>query len=259
VKKALIVVEKEWLELRLQRALLLATLFLPPLITALAIAIFFAAGKFSANVNTAGAPLPPEFVGLSPLELAQALVGRQFSVLFLLLPVFIPSVLASYAIVGEKRERTLEPVLATPIETWELLLGKALAAVVPALAITIAAAAIFVAGILALAVSDRVRELVVTPGWILAVLVDTPLLALIGVALIVVLSSRVNDPRTAQQISAVLVIPVLGLLFGQLAGVIVLGPALALGIGAVLAVVAAGSLWFAARLFQREVILTRWR
>jgi ABC-2 type transport system permease protein len=259
VKKALIVLEKEWLQLRLQRALLLATLFLPPLITALAITIFFAAGKFSANVNMAGAPLPPEFVGLSSLELAQALVGRQFSVLFLLLPVFIPSVLASYAIVGEKRERTLEPILATPIETWELLLGKALAAVLPALAITIAAAAIFVAGILTLAVSDRVRELVVTPGWVLAVLVDTPLLALIGVALIVVLSSRVNDPRTAQQISAVLVVPVVGLLFGQLAGVIVLGPALALGIGAVLAVVAAASLWFAARLFQREVILTRWR
>lgn len=107
--------------------------------------------------------------------------------------------------------------------------------------------------------SDRVREVVVTPGWIFAVLVDTRLLALTGVALIVLLSSRVNDPRTAQQISAVLVMPVLGLLFGQLAGVIVLGPALALGIGAVLAIVAAASLWFAARLFQREVILTRWR
>ena len=73
------------------------------------------------------------------------------------------------------------------------------------------------------------------------------------------LSSRVNDPRTAQQISAVLVVPVLALLFGQLAGVIVLGPALALGIGVVLALIAAGALWVATRLFQREVILTRWR
>jgi len=74
-----------------------------------------------------------------------------------------------------------------------------------------------------------------------------------------VLSSRVNDPRTAQQISAVLIVPVLGLLFGQLAGVVVLGPALALGIGVILAAIAAASLWFAARVFQREVILTRWR
>ncbi|HYU81687.1 MAG TPA: ABC transporter permease subunit [Candidatus Polarisedimenticolia bacterium] len=259
MKKALIVLDKEWLELRLQRGLLLATLFLPPVMTAFAVVVFYAAGKFSANVNTAGAPLPPEFAGLPPLELAQALVGRQFSVLFLLLPIFIPSVLASYAIVGEKRERTLEPVLATPIRTWELLLGKMLAALIPALAITLGAAALFVIGIFAFAITDRVRELIVTPGWVLAVIVDTPLLALIGVALIVVLSSRVNDPRTAQQFSAVLVVPVLALLFGQLAGVIVLGPALALGIGVILAMVAAGALWVATRLFQREVILTRWR
>jgi ABC-2 type transport system permease protein len=259
VKNALIVLEKEWLELRLQRGLLLATLFLPPVMTTFAIVVFYAAGRFSANMNTAGAPLPPELIGLSTLELAQALVGRQFSVLFLLLPIFIPSVLASYAIVGEKRERTLEPVLATPIRTWELLLGKILAALIPALAITLAAAGLFVIGVLTFAVTDRVRELVVTPGWVLAVIVDTPLLALIGVALIVVLSSRVNDPRTAQQFSAVLVVPVLALLFGQLAGVIVLGPALALGIAVILAIVAAGALWTATRLFQREVILTKWR
>jgi len=259
VNKALIVLEKEWLELRLQPTLLLATLILPPLITAFAIVGFFAVGKISGGVSVPGTPLPPEFATLSPLEIGQALVGRQFSILFLLLPIFIPSVLASYAIVGEKRERTLEPVLATPIRTWELLLGKILAALIPALAITIASASLFIAGVLAFAVADRVRDIVITPGWILAVLVDTPLLALIGVALIVVLSSRVNDPRTAQQISAVLIVPVLGLLFGQLAGVIVLGPALALGIGVILGIVAAAALWAATRLFQREVILTRWR
>ena len=258
MKKALIVLDKEWLELRLQPTLLLATLILPPLITAFAIAGFFAVGKISGPIPQGG-PLPPEFASLAPREVAQAIVGRQFSTLFLLLPIFIPSVLASYAIVGEKRERTLEPVLATPIRTWELLLGKILAALIPALAITIASAALFIAGILAFAVTDHVRDIVVTPGWILAVLVDTPLLALIGVALIVVLSSRVNDPRTAQQISAVLIVPVLGLLFGQLAGVIVLGPALALGIGVILAIIAAGAVWAATRLFQREVILTRWR
>jgi len=258
VNKALIVLDKEWLELRLQRGLLLATLFLPPVMTVLAVAGFFAVGKLSGPIPQGG-PLPAEFAALAPLEVAQAIVGRQFSILFLLLPIFIPSVLASYAIVGEKRERTLEPVLATPIRTWELLLGKILAALIPALAITIASATVFVAGILAFAVTDRVREIIVTPGWILAVLVDSPLLALTGVALIVVLSSRVNDPRTAQQFSAVLVVPVLGLLLGQLAGVIVLGPGLALGIGVVLAIVAAAVLWVATQLFQREVILTKWR
>lgn len=259
MRKAFIVLEKEWLELRLQRGLLLATLFLPPAITTLAVVVFLVAGRFQTNVSTGGLPLPPEFAGLTPVEIGQAIVGRQFSVLFLLLPIFIPSVLGSYAIVGEKRERTLEPLLATPVRTWELLLGKMLAAILPALLITLGAAVVFVAGILAFAVSDRVREIVVTQGWILAVVVDTPLLALIGIALIVILSSRVNDPRTAQQISAVLVVPVLALLFGQLAGVIVLGPTLALVIGVILGVIGVVVVWVASRLFQREVILTRWR
>ncbi len=260
MKKALIVLEKEWLELRLQRGLLLATLFLPPLTTIFAIGVFILVSALPENVRPGSTgPLPSDLAGLPPRELAQTLVGRQFAVLFLLLPVFVPSVLASYAIVGEKRDRTLEPVLATPIRTWELLLGKALGALLPAISITLASAALFVAGILAFAATDRVRELIVTPGWLLAVVLDAPMLALIGVALIVVVSSRVNDPRTAQQISAVLIVPIIALLFGQLAGVIVLGPALALAIGAILAVIAAGALWFATRLFQREVILTRWR
>ena len=56
-----------------------------------------------------------------------------------------------------------------------------------------------------------------------------------------------------------LIVPVLLLLFGQLAGVIVLGPALALGIGLILALIAAFALWIATQLFQREAILTRWR
>src|SRR4051794_708838 len=62
--------------------------------------------------------------GLTPAELAQAVVGVQFSTLFVLLPIITPSVLASYSVVGEKTNRTLEPLLATPVRTWELLLGK---------------------------------------------------------------------------------------------------------------------------------------
>lgn len=253
------VLEKEWLELRLQRGLLLATLLLPPVITVFAVAAFLAAGSFPGTPNTGGMPLPAELRVLEPFELGQALVGRQFAVMFMLLPIFIPSVLASYAVVGEKRDRTLEPVLATPIRTWELLTGKSLAALLPAIVVTFLSAVLFIAGTLAFAVSDRIAPLIITPGWIVAVVVDTPLLALIGIALIVVVSSRVNDPRTAQQISAILIVPVMALLFAQLAGVVVLSSSLALEIGAVLLVLVVLSLRFASRLFEREVILTRWR
>ena len=113
-------------------------------------------------------------------------------------------------------------LLATPIRTSQLLVGKSLSALVPTVVLTLACALLFVAGIALWAVTPRVASVVITPGWVAVLAVDMPLLALIGIALIVIVSSRVNDPRTAQQVSAVLIVPVLGLLFGQLSGVLVL-------------------------------------
>lgn len=262
MKKTLVVLEKEWLEIRLQRALLLSTFILPPVATLFAIGIYAAVRIFPV---TGDMSLPPGFVldpalaDLSELELGQTIVGRQFSLLFVLLPVFIPSVIASYAVVGEKRERTLEPLLATPIRTWELLAGKALAALVPTLAVSVACAALFAAGIWLLAESSRVASAIITPGWVLFLLLDVPFLALIGIALIVLVSSRVNDPRSAQQISAVLIVPVMGLVFGNLSGVLVLSPLVATAGAVILAGLAVVALRWAARLFGREAILVRWK
>ncbi len=158
----------------------------------------------------------------------------------------LPSVIASYSVVGEKSNRTLEPLLATPLKTWELLAGKMLAALIPAMALTWICGALYIAGVWAGAVSPRVFAAVVSPGWLTVFLLCTPLLALIAIAAMVAISARVNDPRTAQQFSVV-VVPFLGVFFGQLTGVLVLSP-----------LIAALAVWGATLLFQRKVILTRW-
>jgi ABC-2 type transport system permease protein len=103
-----------------------------------------------------------------------------------------------------------------------------------------------------------VLQAIVSPGWILVFLLCVPLLALLTVAATVAISSRVNDPRTAQQISAVLILPVMILMFGQITGILVLSPFVAVVAAAILGLICAGAVWLAARLFQREVILTRW-
>jgi len=200
----------------------------------------------------------PDFAGMSQKELTQAVVLQQFRLLFLILPLMIPSIIAAYSIVGEKTRRTLEPLLATPMYAWELLLGKALAALIPAVAITWVCGAVFVAGMAAVALSPRVFAAIVGPAWLILLLLCSPLLALIAIAVSVAISSRVNDPRTAQQLSGVVVVPILLIFFGQLAGLLVLSPALSLGAAAVLALIAALATWSAARLFEREVILTKW-
>lgn len=256
-----VLIGKEWLELRRSRGLLFST-FLPPLILPLfALGLIFAMGLVS-DPDTAEIPaaaIDPALADLGLEALAQVIFGRQFSTLFLLLPMVIPNVLASYSIVGEKNRRTLEPLLAVPISTGDLLLGKVLAAILPGIALTWLCALIFAAGLGFVAVDPVVPGLVLHPGWMVILLLTSPILALISVALTVMVSARVNDPRSAQQIVGVLIVPVMLLFFGQMLGLFVLNPAVALLFSLVLALVAVGLLWLATQVFQREKILTRWR
>jgi ABC-2 type transport system permease protein len=72
-------------------------------------------------------------------------------------------------------------------------------------------------------------------------------------------SSRVSDPRVAEQVSVLVILPLLGLFFGQVTGLLIINRQLVLGLAAVMLVVDAVLITLAARLFQRETILTRWR
>src|SRR5215813_13794528 len=81
----------------------------------------------------------------------QFFLFQQFLMLFLLTPITGAMALAAHSIVGEKQARTLEPLLASPITTIELLVAKVLGALLPALAISAAGLALYFGGILAFA------------------------------------------------------------------------------------------------------------
>lgn len=262
MEKILTILWKEWLELRQQRWLLVGIAAAPLLFPLLPLAGVFAiasapAGEVRGELPP-GVDANPALQGLTEQELGQAIIGQQFAVLFLILPLMIPNIIASYSVVGEKTNRTLEPLLATPVKTWELLVAKSLAALIPAIVLTAIGAAIFVGGMRVASISGRVFDAVISPGWLVVLLLCAPLAALISIALTIAISSRVNDPRSAQQIAGLIVLPVVGLLFAQIFGVLVLNALAALGIALVLGLVAAVTIWIAVRLFQREVILTRW-
>jgi len=258
-----VLLHKEWLEFKQQRALLLSIVFVPLLLTLIPLVALFAIGMDTSagnpdNVTRELMTRNPAFAGMSEAEAVQSVMGQAFSSMFLLLPMLLPSIIASYSIVGEKSNRTLEPLLATAIKTWELLVGKILAALLPSMVMTWLAGAIFVAGVWASALSARVFAAVVSPGWLTVFVICTPLLALIAIAAMVAISSRVNDPRTAQQFSAWVVVPFLAVFFSQIAGVLVLSPLIALIAAIMLAVIAGLGIWGVTALFQREVILTKW-
>ena len=259
------VVDRELLEIRKNR-LLLFTIFLPPLLLAfLPIGIFAVLGGQMGNTNMSGDQiaryysLSPAFKDFSLEELMQLIIFQQFLVLYLVMPLIIPMTVAAYSVIGEKEAHSLEPLLATPIRTGELLLGKSIAAVVPAVLATWLAYAIFIGGARLVASSDRVFGGLLNPMWLVAMVILTPLLALLSVAVGVVISSRVNDTRVAQQIGGMLVIPAVVLGLAQTAGFIPLNVFTFAAGSALVALIDIGVLYIATKVFQREKILTQWK
>jgi ABC-2 type transport system permease protein len=171
----------------------------------------------------------------------------------------LPTAIASYSLVGEKLEHSLEPLLAAPVTDGEILLGKCLAAVLPPLAAIYAGVVVFMA-LCDLATGQRLSRLYF-PNWTAAVilLVVVPLTAAMCVEFNVVISARVSDVRAAQQLGALAVVPFAAIYVGSEIGLVTLDrPTLAV-IAGILAVVDV-ALFFASRAtFQREQILTRWR
>jgi ABC-2 type transport system permease protein len=256
-----VIMRKEWSEVFRNRLVLFSVAFLPLILTALPLAILVGIGGSEGSAAVATSDIPETFRelcgGLEGGECGSYFLVSEFMLLFMLMPLAIPVTIASYSIVGEKVTRTLEPLLATPVSTLQLLGGKSAAAVVPGVLITWAAFGVFSVGVRLLA-SPPVAARLSDPMWLLAVFGVGPLLALAAVSIAVMVSSRTSDPRVAEQVSMLVMLPLFLVLIGQVTGLILLNAELVLYIAAGLIVVDLGLMAFAINLFQRETILTRW-
>jgi ABC-2 type transport system permease protein len=122
------------------------------------------------------------------------------------IPALVPSVVAAYSVVGERQQGTLEPVLTTPVRREEFLLGKALAALVPSLAIAYGVYVVVVACVELFADPGVASEVVRWPE-LLAQLVFSPLLAGWSIWVGIAISTRVGEARVAQQLGALASFP----------------------------------------------------
>ena len=188
----------------------------------------------------------------------QLFLFQQFLLLFLIIPVTGAMALAAHAVIGEKQARTLEPLLATPVTTAELLVAKVLGALLPTLAIAAAGLVLYFGGIAWLAEAGVARSMASLRTLVLVVPVGASI-ALLSLQIAIIVSSRVNDSRTAQQFGILIILPVSTLLLAQFLGRVWLS-ASALAMTAV-GLVAAWLILLAVSilLFDRETILTRWR
>ena len=98
-----------------------------------------------------------------------------------------------------------------------------------------------------------------SPRTLILVLVVGPMCALVSLQMAIVISSRVNDARTAQQFGVLIVIPVTVLVIGQVSGMLWLSASALALVGAGLFVVWIFLTLLSVAMFERESILTKWR
>lgn len=190
----------------------------------------------------------------APPRLQTVQVGTSL-LLLLVAPVVMPATIAAYSVVGEKEQGTLEPVLTTPVRREELLLGKATAALLPAVAIAYALFAVVV-----IAVRIGASQVVVDDVWqvqnFLAQALFSPLLAGWAIWVGIAISARSSDVRVAQQLGTLASLPPLAIVALIEYQVVPAGVTTALILAAILAVLDALGWWFVGTLFNRERLIT---
>lgn len=157
-----------------------------------------------------GLPLMIEYMvrraGDSSSTLLPILIDA-FSFWFVNMAAIIPTSIASYSIVGEKVEKSLEPLLAAPVTDEEILMGKSLAAFIPSLT------SIWVGGIIFMFLinifSYKTLTYLYYPNWNISVILFIlgPLACILSIGYNILISSRINDIRSAQQLGILVVLP----------------------------------------------------
>ncbi len=254
------ILRREWIE-TVRNRLLMSTIIVPPVILTIAPILLGAAignRALPPELEAAILAQKPEWAAFSAAELAGAFAVQQFLVFFLLMPAYIPLSIATFSIIGEKQARSLEPVLAAPIRTGELLAGKAIAALVPGVLAGWVTYAVFVA-LASVVYGPALFGVVTDSSWLAGVFLLGPAVGLASVVAGVIVSSRVNDPRVAQQIGGVIIIPIVAIVLIQATGTILVGAVGYAILALIVLVIALIGLRVGIRLFDREAILTRWR
>ena len=192
-----------------------------------------------------------EFSGL--LNLLNA-----FTFYYVIVAAVLPTFIASYSFVGEKVEKSLEPLLATPMTDEEILLGKGIAAFLPPIGATYLGASLY------MVVTDILTHSLLGynffPNWDAGVilLVLTPLSAILSIEGNIIISSRVSDVRVSQQLGFLMVFPMACIYLASELKIILLDISTLLIISGVLLLIDLIGLYLTRVTFLREEILTKW-
>ncbi|MEA2015329.1 MAG: ABC transporter permease subunit [Actinomycetota bacterium] len=194
-----------------------------------------------------------------PLKVLIDFILKQLIILLLLIPAMVPSLIAPSSVLMEKENKTLEPLLATPVRTSELLLGKTLTALVPSF-ITSTICFIILTVVVDITAFIKLGYLPLpTIEWLIVAFILSPILSFIITMLSIIVSSKSTDIKGAQGIGSMVILPIYLVIGLQLAGIFLINIAYLLIGCLVLLAFCPLFLKLAVKVFDRENIITKWK
>lgn len=234
--------KKDLQDIRQNGYVLYSMLFLP-----VVLAIIGILGTVGITVTGAGAQASGAGIDITTI----------FSSLFVLIPAIISTLVASTSVVLEKNNRSLEPLLATPITDTEFFAGKALAPFIPGVLIAYLSYGIYIAAVDALTYGHLGYFLFPNQLTLIQLFFLIPVVGFLGTFASLLVSSKSKDVRTAQNVSSLVVLPVLLLVYAPLfaAGQDIM---INMVLGVVVLIAGIFLYFLCVKVFRRENILVSW-
>lgn len=270
IEKAVLVFKKDWVEVRRNWQVILPivvvplmiSVFLPVVLTlipSLAPEQEVSLDGFQELMQNLPSHIQERLAGMTVSQvMIYVMAVYFFAPFFLLIPLMASSVIASDSFAGEKERKTIEALLATPISDGELFFGKMLVSFIPSMIVTVVSFAVYTI-VFDVMAYDLFNGMLILPtiDWILLIFGLAPTVALASIGLTVMISGKVKGFREAQQISVVLIIPILAMVFGQVTGAIIFGPLVILALICVFLLIDFVVFRLGLKLFKREEILAK--
>ncbi|HBR29679.1 MAG TPA: hypothetical protein DD734_06370 [Firmicutes bacterium] len=158
-------------------------------------------------------------------------VNYLFAPFFLIIPLMTASVIGANSFAGEKERKTMESLLFAPVELSTLFWAKILSAFLPACGVTFLCSLLY--GLMVNLAAYPLFGALIFPqsNWVILILWVTPALSLGTVFLNVLISSKVKGFQEAYQLGGVAILPILALLIGQFAGLLLVNAAFLFWVG----------------------------
>ena len=257
------VVMKDLTAIRRSKGVLIPMIMVPGLLLVMLPFLIGLAARHNATPNVDGILRSvPDGVARPILELpeAQRLVvlvnGYLLAPLFLIVPLMVASVLAADAFAGEKERSTIETLLHLPISERDLFYAKVLGAFLPAVLVSWIGFVLFAVVVNTTAWPVMHRVFIPTRLWLVMIVWVAPAVAALGLGVMVRVSARAKSTQEANQLGGAVILPLIFLAVGQSTGLLLVTLPLALGVGALVWIIALVLAAGGARRFTRDRMAT---